>query len=74
MLAAREKCGCGTKPQKLPRSAYLTGGDGLRGNAAIVDAPLGVGHVVMLGTDVTYRGQSTGDFMFLFNAMLMGGR
>ena len=55
-------------------SGYLTGGDGLRGMAAVVDAPLGAGHVVMFGTDVTYRGQSTGDFMFLFNAMLMGGR
>ena len=55
-------------------SGYLTGGDGLRGKAAIVDAPLGAGHVVMFGTDVVYRGQATGDFMFLFNAMLMGGR
>ncbi len=54
-------------------SGYLTGGDGLRGKAAIVDALLGEGHVVMFGTDVIYRGQSTGDFMFLFNAMLMGG-
>ena len=55
-------------------SGYLTGGDGLRGQAAIVDATLGAGHVVMFGTDVTYRGQSTRDFMFLFNAILMGGR
>ena len=55
-------------------SGYLTGGEGLRGKAAIVDATFGTGHVVMFGTDVTYRGQATGDFMFLFNALIMGGQ
>jgi hypothetical protein len=55
-------------------SGYLTGGEGLRGKAAIVDASLGKGHVVMFGTDVVYRGQSTGDFMLLWNSLLMAGR
>jgi hypothetical protein len=55
-------------------SGYLTGGDALRGKAAIVDAPFGSGRVVMFGTDVAYRAQPTGSYMFLFNSMLLGGR
>lgn len=55
-------------------SGYLTGGEGLRGKAAIVDASLGNGHVVMFGTDVIYRGQPTGTYMFLWNSLFRAGR
>jgi hypothetical protein len=55
-------------------SGYLSGGDVLRGAAAIVEAPLGSGRVILLAPDVLYRSQSTGDFMFFWNALIQGGR
>jgi hypothetical protein len=55
-------------------SGYIGGGDVLRGKAAIVEAPLGKGLVILLAPDVLYRAQSTGDFMFFWNAVLAGAR
>ncbi len=45
-----------------------------RGRAAIVDAPLGKGHIVMLAPNVLYRAQSTGTFMFFWNSLFEGNR
>lgn len=45
-----------------------------RGQAAIVDAPLGKGHIVLLAPNVLYRAQSTGTFMFLWNSLFKGSR
>lgn len=44
----------------------------LAGKAAIVDAPgkAGKGHVVLFGTDITYRGQAWGSFFLLVNTLL----
>ncbi len=55
-------------------SGYLsdTADAGLRGKIAIVDAPLGAGHVVLLAPNTLYRAQSTGTFMFFWNALLTG--
>lgn len=55
-------------------SGYLTGGDVLRGKAAMVDAPLGAGRVILLGPNTLYRAQITGDFMFFFNSLISAGR
>jgi hypothetical protein len=65
-----------TYPAKgdLLLSGYIGGGDVLRGTAAIVDAPLGSGRVILLAPDVLYRSQSTGDFMFFWNALIEGAR
>jgi hypothetical protein len=58
----------------LLQSGYISGGEALKGTAAIVDAPLGMGHVILLAPDVLYRAQSTGDFMFFWNALIEGAR
>lgn len=55
-------------------SGYISGGDVLKGAAAIVEAPLGAGRVILLAPDVLYRAQSTGDFMFFWNALIAGAR
>ena len=55
-------------------SGYIGGGDVLRGTAAIVEAPLGAGRVILLAPDVLYRAQSTGTFMFFWNALIEGAR
>ena len=55
-------------------SGYLTGEDGMREKAAIVDAPLGLGHVVLLGPNTLYRAQATGTYMFFWNAIIEGSR
>lgn len=55
-------------------SGYISNGDVLRGAAAIVEAPMGAGRVVLLAPDVLYRAQSTGDFMFFWNALIAGAR
>jgi hypothetical protein len=63
-------------PEKgnLLLSGYISNGDVLRGAAAIVEAPMGAGRVVLLAPDVLYRAQSTGDFMFFWNALIAGAR
>jgi hypothetical protein len=51
-------------------SGYLIGEKYLQGKAAAVDAPLGDGHVVLLGFRPQWRGQPFGTFRVLFNAAL----
>jgi hypothetical protein len=60
--------------QPLLLSGYLSGESVLRGQAAIVDAPLGKGHVILLAPNVLYRAQATGSFMFFWNSLLEGSR
>jgi hypothetical protein len=55
-------------------SGYISGGDVLRGTAAIIEAPLGSGRVILLAPDVLYRAQSTGTFMFFWNSLIEGAR
>jgi hypothetical protein len=63
-------------PEKgdLLQSGYLGNGDVLRGAAAIVEAPMGKGRVVLLAPDVLYRAQSTGAFMFFWNSLIAAAR
>ena len=58
----------------LLQSGYINGGEALKGMAAIVDAPMGTGHVILLAPDVLYRAQSIGDFMFFWNSLIEGAR
>ncbi len=57
-------------------SGYLdaTADAALRGKAAIVDASLGAGHVILLAPNVLYRAQTTGTFMFFWNSLIEGSR
>ena len=73
-----------TPPQMRPRvvlrfasdeknlliSGMLAGGSELANRPAIVDVPVGRGHVVMFATNPMWRHQTQGEFFLLFNAAL----
>ena len=48
----------------------LAGGADLAGKAAVVDVPVGKGHVVMFANNPMWRHQTHGSFSMLFNAIL----
>ncbi len=51
-------------------SGWLLGDALLQNRAALMDAPLGKGHVVLFGFRPQYRGQSYATFKMFFNALL----
>jgi hypothetical protein len=51
-------------------SGMLAGGTELAGSPAIVDVPLGRGHVVLFGNNPMWRHETHGSFMLLLNAAL----
>jgi len=51
-------------------SGMLTGGSELSGKAAVVDVPVGRGHVVMFANNPMWRHETHGSFSMLFNAIL----
>jgi hypothetical protein len=51
------------------RSGWARGQQYLNGAAAVVEAPLGKGRVLLYGPEITYRAQSHGTFKLLFNAI-----
>lgn len=51
-------------------SGWLEGESLVAGRAAIVDAAVGPGHVMLFGFPVQHRGQSLATFRLLFNALL----
>jgi hypothetical protein len=53
----------------LLASGWLVGEKVIAGKAAVIDAPMGSGHVVMFGMRPQYRAQSYLTFKMLFNAM-----
>jgi hypothetical protein len=54
------------------RSGWAWGQAALKGGAAVVDAPLGKGRVLLFGPEITFRAQSHGTFKFLFNGIYYG--
>jgi hypothetical protein len=54
------------------RSGWAWGQASLKGSAAVVDAPLGSGRVLLFGPEITFRAQSHGTFKFLFNGIYYG--
>jgi hypothetical protein len=58
-------------PEKeLLVSGMLAGGSELAGKPAVVDVPVGRGHVVMFANNPMWRHQTHGSFSLLFNAIL----
>jgi hypothetical protein len=51
-------------------SGMLAGGSELAGKAAVVDVPVGKGHVVMFANNPMWRHQTQGSFFLLFNAAM----
>jgi hypothetical protein len=48
----------------------LAGGSELINKPAVIDVPVGRGHVVMFATNPMWRHQTQGEFFLLFNALL----
>jgi hypothetical protein len=51
-------------------SGMLAGGSELANRPAVIDVPVGRGHVVMFATNPMWRHQTQGEFFLLFNAAL----
>ena len=50
-------------------SGLLVSGGELAGKAAVIDAPVGKGHVLMFGIRPLWRWESQGSFAFVVNAL-----
>ena len=59
-----------TNEKDLLISGMLAGASELAGKAAVVDVPVGKGHVVMFANNPMWRHQTQGSFFLLFNAAL----
>ncbi|MBM3789948.1 MAG: hypothetical protein FJW35_06300 [Acidobacteria bacterium] len=58
-------------PEKeLLISGMLSGGAELAGKPAVVDAPLGKGHILFFSNNPFWRMQTSGSYMLLFNAAM----
>jgi hypothetical protein len=51
------------------RSGWAWGQHYLEGGTAAVEATLGKGRLLLLGPEITFRGQPHGTFKFLFNGL-----
>jgi hypothetical protein len=59
-----------TNEKELLISGMLAGGSELAGKPAVVDVPVGKGHVVMFANNPMWRHQTQGSFFLLFNAAM----
>ena len=58
--------------REFPFSGWILGQDLLVNQAAVIEARLGHGRIVLLGLRAQYRGQSHGTFELLFNSLFLG--
>jgi hypothetical protein len=62
-----------TDPKSLLISGGLTNGDELAYAPALVDVPLGSGHIVMFSFNPFWRSETLGSYAMVFNALLHHG-
>ena len=55
------------------RSGWAWGQHYLDQTVAVIDAPVGNGHLLLFGPEILFRGQPHGTFKFLFNGLYLGG-
>jgi hypothetical protein len=58
------------RKDKLLISGMLDGAEALQNKAALVDVPLGKGHILMFAINPMWRHQTHGSYMLIFNAAL----
>jgi hypothetical protein len=58
-----------SRPDSLLVSGQMVAGDELAGRAAVVDAPVGKGHVLLFGIRPMWRWESQGTFALVLNAI-----
>ena len=51
-------------------SGLLDGGGEIAQHAAVIDVPIGSGHVVLFSNNPIWRGETTGSYFLVFNAIL----
>jgi len=56
--------------RELLVSGLLDGGDEIAQHAAIIDSPLGAGHIVLFSNNPMWRGQTAGSYALVFNAIM----
>jgi hypothetical protein len=59
--------------EQVLMSGWLLGGSTIAGRAAVLEARIDAGRVVLIGFRPQHRGQSHGTFKLLFNALLLAG-
>jgi hypothetical protein len=55
------------------RSGWAWGQHYLKGNAAVVEAPVGKGKIFLFGPEITFRAQPHASFKFLFTSIYYAG-
>jgi hypothetical protein len=56
--------------KELPVSGMLAGGAALARTPAVIDAPLGKGHIVMFANNPMWRNETQGSYFLVFNTIL----
>jgi hypothetical protein len=51
-------------------SGLLDGGDEIAQHPAVIDSPLGNGHIILFSTNPMWRGQTKGSYFLVFNTIL----